>query len=246
MTARRHHIGAVVVCVNYSDFLSHTLPAMKATFDELVVVTSPDDRETVALCESAGVRRVETTAFFSDGHRFNKGRGINAGLDALRQDGWMAQVDSDIILPSDARDIWDALPLDRDTLYGVDRLMCPTYDAWLQACGCPLIARKDDLLVTRADLFRCDVRMGARAAGGYVPMGYFQLWHGSTRRRYPTQHDSAATSDVLFAAQWPRPRRQLLPEIVAVHLTTDARLDARRGANWQGRTTARFGVPVQS
>jgi hypothetical protein len=43
-------------------------------------------------------------------------------------------------------------------------------------------------------------------------------------------------TDVLFAIQWPRPKRQLLPEGFCIHLQSSAEF----GANWQGRKTPPF------
>ena len=73
---------------------------------------------------------------------------------------------------------------------------------------------------------------------GYVPIGFFQLWHGSHGRRYPLRQGSAEHTDVLHALQWPRDKRRLLAEVVAVHLESEP---SRMGANWSGRTTAPFG-----
>jgi len=77
-----------------------------------------------------------------------------------------------------------------------------------------------------------------------VPIGFFQLWHaGATGIRTYPGHGAVDRSDMSFALQWPRGRRALVPEIVAIHLATD---DGREmGANWRGRTTPPFG-PVPS
>jgi uncharacterized protein YukE len=43
---------------------------------------------------------------------------------------------------------------------------------------------------------------------------------------------------MLFAMQWTRDRRHLIPEIIATHLESER---AAMGANWNGRTTRAFG-----
>ena len=62
-------LEAIVVCVNYSDFLEHTLPENMKYFDRVVVVTSPEDRATQALCNRLGVDFIETTVFYEYGEK---------------------------------------------------------------------------------------------------------------------------------------------------------------------------------
>lgn len=85
---------------------------------------------------------------------------------------------------------------------------------------------------------------------GYMPIGFFQLFHGSATvqnnahlRRYPTEHGDAARTDYQFAIQWDRRYRVLIPEVIVLHLESARNSDGTgwRGANWEGRTTPRFG-----
>ena len=78
-------------------------------------------------------------------------------------------------------------------------------------------------------------RLVLREQGGYVPIGFFQLWHG---RRYPVRQGNAEHTDVLHALQWPRDKRRLLEEVFAVHLESER---SKMGANWSGRKTVPFG-----
>jgi hypothetical protein len=63
-------------------------------------------------------------------------------------------------------------------------------------------------------------------------------WHGVRVRAYNHRHGDACRTDVQFGMQWDRRRRVFLPEVVAVHLESEP---AELGANWNGRTTRRFG-----
>jgi hypothetical protein len=81
-------------------------------------------------------------------------------------------------------------------------------------------------------------RIAIRDYGGYVPIGFYQMWHGSTGRRYPIAKGNAEHTDVLHSIQWDEQKRHLIPEIIGVHLMSNP---APLGANWQGRTTPRFG-----
>jgi len=86
-------------------------------------------------------------------------------------------------------------------------------------------------------------RLVLREQGGYVPIGFFQLWHGRHGRRYPLRQGNAEHTDVLHALQWPRDKRQLLEEVVAIHLESEP---SKMGANWSGRKTAPFGPDSNS
>jgi hypothetical protein len=75
--------------------------------------------------------------------------------------------------------------------------------------------------------------------GGYVNIGFFQLWNPqeSGIREYPIGHTDAGRTDTLFAAHWPRGLRGFIPEVICYHLES---VDASKAANWSGRTTAPF------
>ena len=76
-------IDAVTVCVGYSDFLAETLPVNLPHLNRLVVVTAPDDYETMAVCKLFSVECRATNLMTSGGSKFNKSRGIDYGLGLL-------------------------------------------------------------------------------------------------------------------------------------------------------------------
>jgi hypothetical protein len=65
------------------------------------------------------------------------------------------------------------------------------------------------------------------------------MWHPSTTNTntYPSDHSAADRTDVLHGKQYKREDRELIPELVAIHLESE---DANMGANWFGRTTVKF------
>ena len=67
---------------------------------------------------------------------------------------------------------------------------------------------------------------------GYVPIGFFQLWHCSTQKDYPWSLGTAAHDDVMFAEQWPAPQRRHLPTVICNHLCS---APPTLGENWDGR-----------
>ena len=239
-------LEAVIVCVNYSDFLAHTLPSTRNQFDKLVVVTDLKDKRTKALCEYYNVECVQTDAFYEGGDVFNKGKGINKGLENLSLDGWVIHLDADIYLPPQTRSILESLPLRGKKIYGADRLMCPSFEEWQKFVNCPTPIQ-DSWIFIHLTKFPVGVRIAEYKTplGGYEPIGYFQLWNPKSSGvfRYPDKHGFADRTDVLHCKKWSRERRELLPEIVVIHLESQPGL----GLNWKGRITPTFGTsePVE-
>jgi len=126
------YLEAITICVNYSDFLSHTLPYNKDHFDNLIVITDMQDDETKELCKIYDVKCFQTNIFYENGCTFNKGAAINYGLSQLEKKDWIIHLDADIYLPPLTRSILENIPLESHKLYGVDRLMCSSYEDWIK------------------------------------------------------------------------------------------------------------------
>jgi hypothetical protein len=241
-------IEAVIVCINYSDFLSHTLPHNKNQFDKIVVVTDPNDEETQRVCDFFNVQCIQTVGMYYGGDTVpNKGRAINAGLQALEKTGWVVQLDADIYLPPLTRHILESYPLNPHCLYGIDRLMCNSYADWykyMHKTGKPV---HEGWIYLHTEIFQIGTRLVQYYGDGYLPIGFFQLWHPGTSgiSRYPTADVGYDRSDVVFLKQWARVHRQLIPDLLCIHLANAAH---SMGQNWTGRKTPRFepdpGQPV--
>lgn len=234
------YLEGVIICVGYADFLSHTLPLNKSQFNNLVVVTDTKDKDTKSLCEYHNVRCVQTDVFYENGDKFNKGKGINVGLETISKSGWVIHLDADIVLPPLTRTILENIELDSETLYGIDRMMCPTFEAWQNFMNSPKL--HEGWVYVHANAFPIGVRIAEYMSKGYEPIGFFQLWNPieSGVFTYPDEHGKADRTDVLFAKKFRRLKRQLLPEIVAIHLDSED-LDMKdMGKNWNGRKTAPF------
>ncbi len=239
-------VECVQVCVNYSDFLAHTLVFNKYNFDKMVVVTSDKDVDTARVCEYYHIECIKTN-LFDDG--FNKGKAINLGLSKLDRSGWVVHLDSDMILPPRTRYLLEIAKLREDTLYGIDRQMCASYEEFAEWMVEPFVNHECDIYLHSHAPFRLGTRLGRLTTDpkhysdlGYCPIGFFQMWHYPTYpdRKYPETFNNGGGSDMCFAYQWPREKRGIIPEIVgAIHLQTD---DAKKmGINWTGRKTQRFG-----
>lgn len=230
-------IEAVVTCYNYSDFLEYTLPKNIELLDRMVVVTHPSDKLTQRLCDKYSVDCIKTEIFHDDNDRFNKGRAINLGLANLRHDGWLLHMDADILLPHRFHNALWLARLDKKNIYGADRLNGISYENWMKHKDKSVPQHAWRFMVTPQREFPLGSRL-VHLEYGYCPIGYFQLWHSTMRRQYPIVCGSAEHSDVLFAVQWPRHERILLPEFFVYHLESES---VKMGANWDGRMTKPFG-----
>lgn len=230
-------IEAVIVCQNYSDFLEETLPQNVQQVDRLVVVTHHEDKATQRLCHRYGVDVITTEVMHHGGDAFNKGRAINLGLSHLRHDGWLLHLDADIVLPHRFKGMLEHANLHKDNIYGADRLNVQGFDHWHKHKHKTTPQHQWRFMVSPNSEFPVGARL-LHQEYGYCPIGYFQLWHATLGRKYPVHCGSAEHSDVVFAIQWARKNRLLLPEFFVYHLESEG---APMGANWHGRKTKPWG-----
>lgn len=233
-------IDIVSVCVDYADFLRETLPTWLLLRADIpgrtVVVTSLKDGETAALCQDYGVECLRTNAVYESDCAFNKSAALNRGLAELDHDSWILTLDADIALPPWASHALLGLDLFPGCLYGADRLLVHSSTAWdrVRRLSSPSIVDNRWLILRDAefgDRFVTD-------ALGWLPLGYFQLWHPACGTAYPEQSSGGAeASDIRHAANWPQHRRELLPNLYVYHLESES---SKIGANWNGRRTRPF------
>lgn len=234
-------IECVVTCVGYGDFLAHTLPMNKPHFDSMLIVTSPEDTKTKRVCDYWGVPYHSTDSFQSRWGQFFKGKGINEGLDKLKKDDWLCHMDADIALSPNTRSALEKMELSKEGIYGIDRLECKSYLDWRRFLDDPepVVAGNNFFIHTTHAPFQWATRVKFDHHGGYIPIGFFQLWHSNVMTKYIEGHSDAGREDSHFATQWPRGKRQLLPEILAYHLESEA---AEMTVNWKGRKSKTFSI----
>lgn len=242
MTKKPFKLECVITAVKHSDILAHTLPLNRHHFDNLIIVTAPEDEETVRLCDYWGVKYHATDCFQSRWKHFCKGSGINEGLGKLDRDGWILHLDADIVLPPHYRKEIANMDLDTSMIYGVDRYMVPSYKAWQQFIGKPDPHRTGNGFFI--DMEHAPFPLGTRVAfghtGGYIPIGFHQLWHAdSGQLRYEEGHSDAGREDSVFPTRWPRAKRGFIPEILTYHLESEL---SAMGTNWKGRKSKPFGI----
>jgi len=223
------YLEALTVCVGYDDFLAIGLDRWRHNVDRLIVVTTPQDDQTLALCDHNDVTAHTTNAFYGGDAAFNKGLAIEEARTRWGQNDWLLFFDADIIPPADFREQLQNTILQPGRLYGPWRRQCDT----------------NELLATVMQSDTWDLSALPLVSDGEMA-GYFQLFH-ATDPRLPdrnalwmdTQWPHAGGYDSRFQARWPRRLHSRLPFEV-VHL-------GPHGTNWHGRVSQRWdGMAVKS
>ena len=246
---RQLKIEAVTVCVDCADFLSAVIPYNLPMFHRWIIVTTKEDTETRELCRKYALECLITNEGKKTGD-FNKGRMIARALHHTSADGWRLHIDSDIALPRTFLKSLKMAQLDEDKIYGCDRLMIRSFQQWQKFEASDFLDGRG-FRDSHATTWPAGVEVGARWTGvhvGYVPIGFFQLWHSSQdewrgvkHRTYPDSHNTAARADVQFGCLWDRNNRELIPELIVAHIESEP---CKTGTNWNGRKTVRFGPKV--
>lgn len=236
-------LECVITCVGFSDMLAESLPHNRNLFDKTVVVTAPEDTATHKICEFWNVQCIPTDVFETRWGKFNKGKGINVGLAALSKTDWLLHMDADIVLPPATRGLLETADLDKSGIYGIDRHMIIGEEDWRDFICQPPIQQEGWSSYVDCGKFihpHHKFPIGVRVAhpSGYVPIGFFQLWNAASGHiKYPEQHTDAGRGDMLFALQWPRAKRHMIPEVIGYHIESEQK---EMGSDWGGRRSKPF------
>lgn len=209
------NLTAIIVCVDYADFLACTWPLNRYVLDNILVVTCGRDIETQKYCQDNYINYFVTEKMYEGGAAFRKAAAINAAIDYQQPTDWVVMLDADIILPKDFRQTVGNIDLERDTLYGCFRLECETYRSYQKMLRNPAIMKSFPLCRSPKN------------------SGFFHMFHSSTNRRYSERSLNAAEYDLVF---WRNAPKKCTLSILAVHLGPIR-------TNWNGRCSERFESP---
>lgn len=224
-------LEAVTVSVGFDDLLDITLGVNHPQLDSLIVITAHDDRKTQGVCNKHGVTCVQTDLFYKNGRNFNKGAAINAGFGYFQYHGWRMHIDADIALPDNFRRmLFNHTHLNKRTLYGCDRVdvIGDEIERFLH------VRHRKPQHIHKALVTTHDRPIGGRFVSplhGYLPLGFFQLWHADCQKDYPYSLGTAAHDDTMFSSLWPSANRTHLPSVVVHHLCAR---EPVWGENWDG------------
>jgi hypothetical protein len=119
---------AIIVCVGFSDFLEITYPLNKDKFDNILVVTTEQDKETQKYCLENKVNFLITDKFYKDNALFNKGLAISTAIQHLKYKDVITILDSDIVLPDNFKEKLNIQNFDNNKFYGAGRHFIYTYE----------------------------------------------------------------------------------------------------------------------
>jgi predicted GH43/DUF377 family glycosyl hydrolase/GTP:adenosylcobinamide-phosphate guanylyltransferase len=210
---RSKKLDVIIVSVNYNDLLIVSLSHNVKIFENITVVTSPDDLLCQKICQKFGVNCVVTNVMYEGGAPFNKGKAINEGIKSLDNPDFILLIDADIVLESKI----DIDSLNEDVLYTSSRLICKSYQIYK--------TWKDRNL---------DIEKVGRLENN-KGIGFFQLFNISNsnvdrENPYPENSQNASWSDLIFRDKFPRKSDW---GGKTIHLGDPY-------INWDGRVTRRF------
>jgi aminoglycoside phosphotransferase (APT) family kinase protein len=210
-----------IVCINYSDFLRHTLPQTLRGFSDVTIITAQEDQDSIRLAKSLGAKVFVSDLWFQNGAAFNKSGAINQWL-SLQPLAWILILDADVYLPDAFR--LNLAELNPQHLYSIPRRICELEWDWV----CPESQRPEYPLaippVHNGRVWRRPTSQPAALSG------YFHLWNrGTSGQLFYPPSPNAAEYDVEFALKFPEAQRHYLPGDV-IHLGPVKR-------NWSGRVS---------
>lgn len=238
------NIRAFIVCVDFADLLSITLPYNLQHFSEVTIVTSDTDHDTekylrhIWTYDPNAKKRVNcysTNSFYADGADFNKWRALEEGLDRAGRKGWICLMDVDILWPQDALRGW---------IPSIGHIYTPFRRMWSEFPHNTFTARFTDTVCTVQGVNgkrSSEIRLPGEELWTEFPLhrqqtefaGYSQIFHGDDLHLNPppwhqTNWRHAGGADSFFQALWPAGCK-IRPPFECLHL-------GPAGVNWCGRT----------
>ena len=237
-------ITALLVSVNYSDYLEVALPYNTLQFDQIIVITVESDKACQDLCSKYS--NVKCLVFPDEilkknGKTFNKGAIINKGFEYLNEIGysdWLVMTDADTIFPENFKELMTGKKKDPNILYGMNRKHCAK------------LARFNRYMRNKED-----THLRAARIHEYF-MGFCQIFIYKNNKLKYDENCNAEESDIIFLTNFSEEfkwiwsnrsvNRNWRESIISINnfivLSEDAftiHLGAP-GRNWKGRKTEPF------
>jgi len=224
-------VTALLVSVNYSDYLEVTLPFNTKQFDEIIVLTIESDKECQDLCSKYS--NVKCLVFPDEilkknGKKFNKGAIVNKGFEYLNKIGysdWLVITDSDIVFPENFKELLISKEKDPSVFYGMTRRHSRKYQIFKRYIR---TKNKEHLRIIST---------------GEAFVGFCQIFIYQSRTLRYDEHQNADISDILFLLEFSRKCNLKLDTSAKLSLLSKDDFVVHLGEknkNWTGRVTPKF------
>lgn len=204
-------LRAIMVCVDYWDFLDITLPFNRKHFETVLVVTTPEDLKSQATAIHHGAEVYTTNAFYDDGADFNKWKALEEGLDHYGRWGWLTIMDADVLWPTTLPDF----PMVKDFLYAPLRRMFKDLSKPI-----PFSSEK---------WAEYPLHRNMREWAGYSQIFHAEDYHLGDPPWHEVNWKHAGGADSMFQRKW-NLNCKVRPPFEVLHLGPG-------GSNWTGRAT---------
>jgi len=204
-------MNAIIICVDYADFLGVTLPYNRHHFDRVLVVTTHKDTETQVVATANNAELFLTDDFYACGAHFNKWLPLEQGLDRLGRHGWLCILDADILWPKTI----PIYTLTKGSLYTPLRRMQFNLD--------------NGPCLNEAAWAMYPHHTNMREFAGWTQIFHAEDEHLGEAPWHEINWKHAGGADSFFQARWPA-QCKIRPPFEVLHLGTP-------GTNWCGRTT---------
>lgn len=205
-------LETLTTSVNYWDFLQECLIYNQPLLDKWLIITTPNDTQTITLCEEFQQEYITTNEFYYNNWPFCRSRALEVALQTLDKDGWILFLDSDILLPKNFRQRLEETELEKDALYSVKRIDCKNYKQLMDRIKNP--TNESNAYDTNSP-------------------GYLHLFHHS---RMPTINHFPSTKDTDLDIARQFTKHIYIPNTCVYHLHTGS-----VGTDWAGRFSEKWG-----
>jgi len=214
------NVIALIVCVDYDDFLKITLPKNSKFFDKYIIITSPKDTNTQKLFNSfqkkyTNIELIKTNDFYINNNPFNKGLALRNVQKSLPNNVFVSILDADIVLPNNFDVMIQRIrKSSKGCLWSAPRVHYDTFKDYQN--NKPSKTQYDSLFQ------------------GYLQIYYNYGGGGNVNRKklYPANKKNAGKSDNIFKKSWKSTNRIVL-DCKVKHLGPSC-------VNWNGRISEKF------
>lgn len=172
-------IDVILVSVDYNQYLDKVLYHNTKIFDNITVVTHPNDYECIQICNLYKVNYIVSDEIYQNG-KINKSIGLNKAINSLIDPDWILIIDADIIINKEI----DINSLNNKYLYTSGRYICDdmkNYEKW----------KSKELDISNIGKLESD-----------RGIGFFQLFNYSMKKKYPEsnygRYSESTWSDIIF------------------------------------------------